>query len=142
MKRILKPGGTIAIWTYLNSEFEKIENEKEANELCLKFVQDLMKDDTFDKEAIERIRLCQSLFQEVEFPYQVERFSFKYKKENFKVENVIAYFSTWSLVAKRIEKFGVCEPFEKFKKDLNEILKEKTITQIWPVELILMKKPL
>lgn len=56
-----------------------------------------MNDDNFDKEAIERVK----------FPYPIYRFSYQYKKNNLKVDNIINYFSTWSLVVKRVEEFGV-----------------------------------
>lgn len=107
VRRVLKPGGTLAIWTY---NFCKIEPEIDA---VVHHLYEPVLGDYWEKQRV----LVEEGYAKCEFPLREQKPPTFSMTARWKVEQLIGYLSTWSSLQTYIKKNG-SNPLDATSKDL------------------------
>jgi SAM-dependent methyltransferase len=131
VKRVLKPGGIIAIWTY-----NLLRVNKEIDDLIDKFYFDII----YNYWPEER-KHVETGYTELEFPFtklHAPQFSME---AQWNIEQLIGYINTWTGVKNYIE-LEAFSPLEFIESELKIIWKKnkpKKKKIIWPLKLYVGK---
>jgi SAM-dependent methyltransferase len=93
-KRVLKPGGVIALWTYATSKVGY-----EVDRLVFEFYENIL-GDYWEKER----KLVDEGYKNCPFPFEKIKTPEFTLIENWKAEDFIGYLSTWSALQTYIKK--------------------------------------
>lgn len=124
-KRVLKPGGVIAVWSY-----NLLHCHQAVDELLYEFY-----DRKIGKYWPPERRLVEAGYENILFPFEeIKMHEYKMQTE-WNLKQLTGYLSTWSAVQRFIEREG-CDPVPELEKELAGVWGgQKTNRISWPLSL-------
>ena len=127
VKRVLKPGGIIAVWTY-----NLFRVNKEIDSLIDKFYFDIIY-----SYWPEQRKHVESKYKELDFPFNKRPAPQFSMEAEWNIDQLIGYLNTWTGVQNYIE-FEAFNPLEFIEKELQTIWKKNKSKKkiiVWPLTL-------
>lgn len=126
VKRVLKPGGIIAVWTY-----NLFRVNKEIDSLIDKFYFDIIY-----SYWPEQRKHVESKYKELDFPFNKRPAPQFSMEAEWNIDQLIGYLNTWTGVQNYIE-FEAFNPLEFIEKELQTIWKKNKSKKkiLWPLTL-------
>jgi len=125
VKRVLKPGGIIAVWTY-----NLFRVNKEIDGLIDKFYFDIIY-----SYWPEQRKHVESKYKELDFPFSKRPAPQFSMEAEWSLDQLIGYLNTWTGVQNYIE-FEAFNPLEFIEKELQTIWKKNKSKKkeiVWPI---------
>jgi ubiquinone/menaquinone biosynthesis C-methylase UbiE len=133
VKRVLKPGGALAVWVYATNRLE--------GEQVDALVQDYYSNVVGPYWPPER-RMTENGYQTIAFPFpQITIPSFR-MEARWTLDQLLGYFSTWSATNRYLKANGH-NPLEPLKKSLENVWGDPAMSRlvVWPLTLRVGRKP-
>ncbi len=134
VKRVLKPHGVIAVWSY--GEFEMPFITAELSRLIQTFRQ------LVQPFRPKEHKLIREQYQTIPFPFEeLESPNFSMTAE-WTVKDLIGYANTWSITQRLIETHGL-EPFTTFARQVTDVWNATQPAELvqWPIYLRVGRLP-
>lgn len=126
VKRVLKPGGIIAVWSYHLPQMDP-----EIGQIASQYYQDIL--GPFWSPSI---RLIEDKYATISFPFEELSHPFFEMTTSWKLHQFVGFLTSWSAVPTFIEANGY-HPLLAIRSDLNEVWSNPTQERLfhWPIYL-------